>query len=173
MKPDWVGKRMPPSFVAGLLGDSPKVRTYASRRGRNLARSFEDYLKSVLKPLSRWEQVRDFLAGCLYSKDVVEHGGRRDVWLHPEDFEERLRGDCEDHALWAWVQLARMNWDVRFTVGILDGTGHAWVTSYRRTSIQVIETTEKSRDKLLIPALGSAYEPVWSVDSQLRFWTHA
>jgi hypothetical protein len=173
MKHDWVGRRMPPSRLAEKVRDTPRLRAYDARKGRSLAKSFEHYLEAVLRPRSGWEEIRDFLTGCRYAKDEVEHPGRRDVWLHPEDFEKRLRGDCEDHALWTWVQLARLNWDVRFTVGLLDGGGHAWVTSYRRTSIQLIETTEKSPEKLLRAALGSPYEPVWSVDASLRFWTHA
>jgi hypothetical protein len=117
--------------------------------------------------------VRDFLTGCLYSKDDAEHR-RRDVWLHPEDFERNLKGDCEDHALWAWVQLARLKWDVRFTVGIWDGIGHAWVTVFQREKVLLLEATEKRSERVLFePTDRALYEPVWSVDARLRFYAHA
>ncbi|HEX7897901.1 MAG TPA: hypothetical protein VF950_09085 [Planctomycetota bacterium] len=169
---DWRGVPMPPSRLAALTRDDPRLRAYDTRKGRSLSKSFEHYLEAVLKPLERWEQIRDFLTGCRYSKDDVEHDGRRDVWLHPEDFERSLKGDCEDHALWAWVQLARLKWDVRFTVGIWEGIGHAWVMVYKGAKIQLLEATEKRGDRILSEPT-AAYEPVWSVDARLRFFVHA
>lgn len=169
---DWRGVPMPPSRLAHMVRDNPRLRAYDTRKGRSLAKSFEGYLESVLKTFTGWVEVRDFLAGCLYTKDDVQHEGRRDVWLHPEDFERRLKGDCEDHALWAWVQLSRLSWDVRFTVGMWEGKGHAWVMVYRGSTIQLLEATEKRKDEILLDPI-PAYEPVWSVDSKLRFFVHA
>lgn len=170
---DWRGVPMPPSRIAALVRDDPRVRAYDTRKGRSLSKSFEHYLEAALRPHATWESVRDFLTGCLYSKDDAEHR-RRDVWLHPEDFERNLKGDCEDHALWAWVQLARLKWDVRFTVGIWDGIGHAWVTVFRREKVLVLEATEKRADRVLFaPTAKALYEPVWSVDPGLRFYVHA
>lgn len=170
---DWRGVPMPPSRLAALVRDDPRVRAYDAREGRSLAKSFEHYLEAALRPLARWEDVRDFLTGCLYAKDDVEHA-RRDVWLHPEDFERSLKGDCEDHALWAFVQLARLKWDVRFTAGIWDGIGHAWLTVYRETKVFLLEATEKRGDRILFEATaGAPYEPVWSVDARPRFFIHA
>ena len=95
------------------------------------------------------------------------------MWMHPEDFERRRRGDCEDHALWAWVQLSRIGWDVRFTVGRHGGGGHAWLTCFRGAQVRLVEATAKvAADLLLEPAAGGDYEPVWSVDPQLRFYVH-
>ena len=170
---DWRGVPMPPSRLAALVRDDPRVRAYDTRKGRSLSKNFEHYLEASLRPLARWEDVRDFLTGCLYAKDDVEHD-RRDVWLHPEDFEKSLKGDCEDHALWAFVQLARLKWDVRFTVGIWDGIGHAWLTVYRESKVLLLEATEKRGDRILFEATSRApYEPVWSVDTRLRFFVHA
>lgn len=170
---DWRGVPMPPSRLASLVRDDPRVRAYDTRKGRSLSKSFEHYLEATLRPLARWEEVRDFLTGCLYAKDDVEHA-RRDVWLHPEDFERSLKGDCEDHALWAFVQLVRLKWDVRFTVGIWDGVGHAWLTVYREAKIFLLEATEKRGERILFEATSRApYEPVWSVDARLRFYVHA
>lgn len=170
---NWRGSPIPPSRLAERVRDDPRLRAYDARPGRSLARSFEHYLEASLRPLDRWERVRDFLTACVYEKDDVRHR-RRDVWLHPEDFEKTLKGDCEDHALWAWVQLARLNWDVRFTVGIWEGIGHAWVTVFDQEKVLLLEATEKRGDRILFEATsGAGYEPVWSVDARPRFSTHA
>ena len=158
-----------PSRLAALVGDHPRLRSYGARRGMSLARAFERYLKAELRPLAGWEEVRDFLARCRYARD--EGRGRRDVWLHPEDFEKERAGDCEDHALWAWAQLARLGWDARFTVGIFDGGGHAWVQVLQGGRVRILEATEKRPEKILFDA-GGAYEPVWSVDATPRFYAH-
>lgn len=170
---DWAGVPIAPSQLQAAVGDHPRLRAYGARPGRGLGKSFEHYLASELLPLQRWEQVRDVLLSCVYRRDEATQR-RRDVWLHPEDFETSRSGDCEDHALWAWVQLVRLNWDVRFTVGLWRGGGHAWVTLYRPSGIFLLETTAKREDDLLLPSTpDDGYEPVWSVDGKLRFYVHA
>lgn len=170
---DWRGILIAPSRLQAMTNDDPRRRAYDLRVGRSLARNFELYQKAKLAPLRGWREISEFLLGCLYTRDDAVHE-RRDVWLHPEDFEKSRRGDCEDHALWAWVQLGRIGWDVRFTVGLQGGGGHAWITVFRGTQIRILEATAKRADELLLdlPASGD-YEPVWSVDVQLRFYVHA
>jgi hypothetical protein len=170
---DWRGVPIAPSRLQALLHDDPRVRAYGRRAGRGLARSFEQYLQAKLLPLNGWREVGAFLTACLYAKDDAVHE-RRDVWMHPEDFERRRAGDCEDHALWAWVQLARLGWDVRFTAGLHRGGGHAWLTAFRGKQVRLVEATAKASGELLLEAAdGAGYEPVWSVDPQLRFFVHA
>ena len=164
---------MPPSQLYRIWGDDPRLRAYGSRPGRGLAKSFDHYLKAGTAPLFRWEQVRDFLLGCVYARDDAVHR-RSDVWLHPEDFERARKGDCEDHALWAWVQLVRLDWDARFTVGLHHVGGHAWVTLQRPEGTVLLEATAKEEAGLLFPPASDAgYQPVWSVDGRLRFYAHA
>jgi len=175
---DWKGKPMPPSKLQVLLQDAPAHRAYHSPAGRrpprSLAASFEDYLKADLRVrITCEEELRGFLRLCLYAKDSEVHG-REEVWIHPEDFERIRAGDCEDHALWAWVQLVRIGWDARFTAGLMDGGGHGWITVYRGGEVLVCETTAKKRAPFLFaPAGKPRYEPVWSVDRDCRFFWHA
>jgi Bacterial transglutaminase-like cysteine proteinase BTLCP len=75
------------------------------------------------------EELRRFLLRCRYMSDK-EQFGQLDYWNTPDDFEKRLRGDCDDFALWTWRQLIGMGYgDARFVVGSSGryGAGHAWV----------------------------------------------
>src|SRR5690348_3236184 len=44
-------------------------------------------------------------ADCEYVRDPVHE---RDFWQHPKTFEQLRKGDCEDHALWAWRKLTEL-----------------------------------------------------------------
>jgi len=142
------------------------------RRPQNLARSFETYLQSqtALRILS-FDDVLRFLVGCRYVRDR-ELFGKEEVWQHPNDFERARAGDCEDHALWAWAQLAQLRIEARFTAGFRKG-GHAWVTLYRTDPPGIFETTSKEPERAVKdPREDASYEPIWSVDARLRFWWH-
>jgi len=175
--PDWRGNPIPPSHLQLLLRDSPFVRAYrtgaASRPGSSLATSFEDYLRADLRvKVARPGDILDFLRGCAYVRDIDQHG-RPEVWMHPEDFERRRAGDCEDRALWAWIQFARLGLDSRFVAGMHEGGGHAWVALFGEGETLLCETTSRDEGGFLAPA-GSRpeYEPVWSVDREARFYWH-
>jgi hypothetical protein len=168
---DWKGRPVAPIELQRVLGHHPVTRAYAHRPPQHLARSFESYLASRLRvPCRSWEDVYEFLRRCEYARDR-QLFGVDELWLHPEDFERQCAGDCEDHALWAWVQLVRAGIEARFTAGLHDGTGHAWVTMYDRGRPFVFETTMKSPEyrPLNAPAV---YEPYWSVSAEPRFYWH-
>lgn len=86
--------------------------------------------------------VADFLASCRYINDMDQFK-RPDWWIHPVEFEELKRGDCEDHALWAWRVLHDLGHDVRFMVGLCEGESHAWVQMYTDEDCYVLEATAK------------------------------
>lgn len=91
------------------------------------------------------ESLRDvaaFLASCRYINDT-EQFKRPDWWIHPVEFEELKRGDCEDHALWAWRVLHDLGHDVRFMIGLCRGEGHAWVQMYTDDGSFLLEATAK------------------------------
>jgi hypothetical protein len=170
---DWVGRPIPPSRLQTILQDDASTRAYGPRPPRSLASNFEEYLGARLAvPLRDALGVIGFLRGCRYVRDK-EAFGREEVWLHPEDFERTRAGDCEDHALWAWVRMIRLRHDARYTVGLREGGGHAWVTLYRRSSVTVFETTARRTGEYLFDS-GEAreYEPVWSVGAEARFFWH-
>ena len=52
------------------------------------------------------DDICRWLQQCQYVSDSDQFK-QRDVWQHPGEFETRKKGDCEDHALWAWRKLTR------------------------------------------------------------------
>ena len=137
---------------------------------RDLVHAFRIYRSSRLKqPLQTLRDLRWYMSRqCRYERDPMLFG-RPDVWLHPEDFEVAPVGDCEDHALYAWVQLLEMGYDAYFTCGRVDGYGHAWVMFqdsglwlYEATSQAVYPADVVGRDMV-------SYEPHFLVDGALQF----
>lgn len=138
----------------------------AARGAVPLEQSFRDYLAAPLRAVGSDTELLAFLRTCRYVSDTT------DEWIAPHVFERRLAGDCEDHALWAWVQYLRLGRKARFVVGKWK-TWHAWVALYRGDVVHVVEATEK-RASYEPESVRSApeYEPWWSVDRDLRFWWH-
>jgi hypothetical protein len=60
--------------------------------------------------VSSIDDVQDWLLGCEYVSDP-ELFNEPDFWQHPRTFEQLRRGDCEDHALWAWRKLVELGHD--------------------------------------------------------------
>lgn len=89
------------------------------------------------------EDISAFLASCRYVHDESQFR-RKDWWIHPAEFEELKRGDCEDHALWAWRVLHERGHDVRLMLGQMDGGGHARVQIYEQDRCLILEATAKS-----------------------------
>ena len=85
-------------------------------------------------------ELRRFLSGCQYISDQ-ELFDQRDYWQPPEDFERRMKGDCEDFALWTWRQLLNMGYDARFVGGSAGryGSGHAWVEYFENGKCFLLE----------------------------------
>jgi hypothetical protein len=90
------------------------------------------------------EEVLQWLAGCTYARDIdLFH--EPDYWQHPTTFEHLRRGDCEDHALWAWRNLVELGVKADFFIGQLkpesDRSGHhAWVVYERENVRYLLET---------------------------------
>jgi len=57
--------------------------------------------------------ICEWLADCEYVRDPVHE---RDFWQHPKTFEQLRKGDCEDHALWAWRKLTELGIPAEFYV---------------------------------------------------------
>src|SRR5690348_9858416 len=91
-------------------------------------------------------------ADCEYVRDPVHE---RDYWQHPKTFEQLRKGDCEDHALWAWRKLTELGLPAEFYVGRWR-TGkeaqpgfHAWVV-FQDGGIQyLLEATGSSRETIV------------------------
>ena len=168
---DWFGRPIDSDMLEQLGVGFATGRAQAPDEGivfpTSLRKSFEEYLASPVRRVRRREEIRDFLRGCRYEEDSSAFR-RLDVWLPPAEFERRRVGDCEDHAIWAWVQLVRLGVDARFMTGYFK-TLHAWVVLY--PDVRVFEATDKHED--YSPGEpGPLYDPLWSVDGRLRFYWH-
>jgi len=173
---DWYGQRVDGEEMERRSGNRTSRNAYrmkgVNRVHLPIPQLFRGYLDAKLTV-----SVRDFagvfawLRDCRYVRDQ-ERYGRSDLWLHPEDFEKLREGDCEDHALWAWVQLVRQGTSARFTVGKWNG-GHAWVTLFEEAGLRIFETTQKNPAYEPHPWDGHPeYIPTWSIDAEGEFFWH-
>jgi hypothetical protein len=102
--------------------------------------------------------------------------GRSDYWQHPTGFETLRRGDCEDHALWAWRKLIELGHKTELVIGrsrlddVADESPHAWVIYAENGNRFLFEATEKSRQRMIRPFadVSSQYSPYASVDQDLQ-----
>ncbi len=122
------------------------------------------------------QEVCDWLRGCQYVSDrtLFNHD---DHWQHPTQFEKVRRGDCEDHALWAWWKLAALGYRTEFVVGTYRDhnqidVSHAWVVTETLEQTFLIETTEKGA-AMLLPLDGNGhYFPKYGVDQNFRTYRY-
>jgi hypothetical protein len=124
------------------------------------------------------QDVIQWLLGCEYVSDD-ELFGEADHWQHPTTFERLRRGDCEDHALWAWRKLLELHIDADFVVGRLlyddpdvpaTKGGHAWVVFRDGGTPFLLEAVSTSATRMVRPLAEAAaeYRPEFGVDRTLR-----
>lgn len=143
--------------------------------GAGSHRSFADYFQGASRVVARsLEEVCAWLLACEFHSDQTLFL-QDDFWQHPLTFEQLRKGDCEDHALWAWRKLAELQIPARFTAGCWRGVAHAWVLLDHPTGVQVFETTAKS--EIMVRPLDTTtraeYCPALSVDHRFRTYVHA
>ncbi|MEM9773413.1 MAG: transglutaminase domain-containing protein [Chloroflexota bacterium] len=140
----------------------------------------EDHSAVRVQSLS---DIQAWLQSCEYVRDQMQFD-KDDHWLKPSQFEEMKRGDCEDHALWAWAKLKSLNIPAEFVVGLQNPSGlgsfsrkrsinHAWLTLVKDGELHVLETTAKTT-KMLVPweLAQETYRPKYSVNHQLQTFRH-
>lgn len=123
------------------------------------------------------DEIQDWLLGCEYARDPALFN-EDDYWQHPRTFEQIRRGDCEDHALWAWRRLVELGFDADLVSGSLmlesgevdDRGGHVWVLLRRDGVPYLLESVAKTREQLLQPlsAVHHRYRPEFGVDRERR-----
>lgn len=151
-------------------------RLPSARFGVGSQREFAWYFeRTSTVHVATLEDVCDWLVECEYVPDP-ELFGEIDHWQHPTDFEVRRKGDCEDHALWAWRKLTELGVPAEFYIGRrrsrADGTAHfhAWVVCRCNDREYLLETTARSRAEVLqyLDDVRAEYEPHCAVDAQFR-----
>jgi hypothetical protein len=129
--------------------------------------------------VSSVEDVCRWLTQCEYVHDE-DLFNDADFWQHPRTFEHLRKGDCEDHAIWAWRKLSELGHDAVLFVGrwFADGddlSRHAWVVFERNGQRFLVEPVLKDEAAMVRP-LGDAradYLPHFSVDSTFTMRGHA
>ena len=125
--------------------------------------------------VSSVDEVREWLISCQYESDQSLFASS-DHWQHPADFERLKRGDCEDHALWAWRKLVELGVDAEFVVGryaasAVDTPGHAWVIYRDEIGTEhLVESVSKDSGQMIRPlAVARAeYVPHFAVSREYR-----
>jgi hypothetical protein len=135
----------------------------------NLTDDFRFYLQGPSRvPAKSIGQLCHWLSKCGYEHDDMLFG-RSDYWQHPAGFETLRRGDCEDHALWAWRKLIELGHEAEFVAGRsswpdgADEDMHAWVVFTDNGSRYLFEATEKCKKQMIRPI----------ADASDRYWPYA
>jgi hypothetical protein len=151
--------------------------------GTGSQRDFGWYLEGESRvKVESVEEIQDWLLGCEYVDDK-ELFHEHDFWQHPRTFEHLRRGDCEDHALWAWRKLVELGLDAELVSGRQlskagvnePGSGHVWVVFTRGDETIVFETVAKTKEGMLWPLdeVRSRYRPEVGVNGvRKRFAYH-
>jgi hypothetical protein len=119
--------------------------------GSGSTRPFEYYLeRTSTVDLDDLDDLASWLRGCTYTSDLAEFG-TPDLWQHPVDFERRRRGDCDDHALWAWRKLIELGYSAKLVSGSR-GVGHLWVMFPDHAGRTIlVESTAKGTRPMYMP----------------------
>ena len=121
------------------------------------------------------EEVFAWLRLCEYESDPSLFN-ERDFWQHPRTFEKLRRGDCEDHAIWAWRKLSELGVEARLVVGRYAGSrsAHAWVLFYQGDGVIVFDAVVKEETRALRPLneCRKDLEPWFSVNAKFVTTSH-
>jgi hypothetical protein len=139
------------------------------------ARDFRWYFEGESRvSVEGLEELCQWLLECEYVRDR-ELFMERDFWQHPRTFEHVRKGDCEDHALWAWRKLVELGYHAELVSGEVireDGTriSHVWVLYSHHGEHFLLETTASSRDAMIHPvtAVRERYIPHWGITGGLE-----
>ena len=119
------------------------------------------------------DELCSWLQGCEYVTDM-ELFGKEDFWQHPRDFERLRKGDCEDHALWAWRKMDSLDHPAHFFLGRWQGeegraaSHHAWVVFEWGGKPYLVETVLKRSPSMVfeLDSVRKRYTPHFSVSSE-------
>ena len=157
-------------------------RVSARRFGPGSTHDFAWYFEGGSDvPVSSVDDIAQWLLGCEYVTDP-DLFRVADYWQHPRTFEQIRRGDCEDHAVWAWRKLVELGYDadlvagrcLPWTPGAEDSERtHAWVMFRRDGASYLFETTSKIKEHMVRPLadVSSTYRPELGVDKQRKSFT--
>jgi hypothetical protein len=152
-----------------LSYEKEAAQVHHTEFGAGSRRPFSHYLNGESRVQVRSvDDICRWLQTCEYVSDSDQFN-QRDHWQHPGEFEAIRKGDCEDHALWAWRKLKEINIPAEFIVGRAEwgesSTGaHAWVSYRENGRTFILETTHKKQIVYPVESIQTRYHPWFSVD---------
>ena len=156
------------------------ARIHHTQFGSGSRRPFTHYLNGESHvQVQSVEDICRWLQQCEYVRDL-DLFNQQDVWQHPGEFEALRKGDCEDHALWAWRKLKELDIPAEFVVGRTDwgneavpAGAHAWVTYVENGRSYILETTHKQRSPIYpVDEIPVRYTPWFSVDGAMQTYRY-
>jgi hypothetical protein len=125
-------------------------------------------------PVKSIDDVQAWLLECAYVHDEALFR-ERDHWQHPVTFESLRKGDCEDHAIWAWRKLVELGVDADLVCGRIlrvdpapeaNPSGHAWIVFRADGATYLFETVAKERLEMVraLEEVRAIYRPEYGVD---------
>ena len=127
---------------------------------------FQGDLKSNVHSL---DELCTWLRDCEYISDRAQFR-KSDYWQHPCEFERTRKGDCEDHALWAWRKLVELGFEAEFVIG----KKHAWVQFTKDGKLYLLETiTKKTSMWFPVDEVKDQYIPHWSINGKFQRFSYA
>ena len=127
------------------------------------------------------EEICLWLSECEYVSDKVLFN-EPDYWQHPVTFETTRKGDCEDHALWAWRKLTEIGYKSEFVRGhYLTSTkfhrpAHAVLIFERHGKKYFLDAAVKGERTKMILSISQArcvFCPESSVDTSFKTYRYA
>ena len=150
-------------------------RVPLQRFGAGAVRDFRWYFEGESSVrVSSVDEMCEWLLACEYVRDR-DLFQETDFWQHPRTFEQLRKGDCEDHALWAWRKLVELGFDAELVTGEAvrdDGSAisHVWVLFTHEGVAHLLETTAGTREAMMRPVseVRARYVPHWGITGQLE-----
>jgi hypothetical protein len=179
LRPVWrlLLRTLPPDDPWGRLDYRVPVHHYGLGSRHDFAWYFEGDSAVTVSTL---DDIQEWLLECEYVRDSdLFH--EPDFWQHPRTFERLRKGDCEDHALWAWRKLLELNYDAELVAGRRlpwdpsvpeKDRGHVWVLFRHEGQSYLFEAVAKAKENMVRPLAVTAaeYRPEFGVDrSRQRF----
>lgn len=158
-----------------LTYEKEAEKVHHTQFGAGSRRPFSHYLEGESRvTVQSVADICRWLKTCEYMRDE-DLFNQRDVWQHPGEFEALQKGDCEDHALWAWRKLKELNIPAEFVVGRTQwgdsptaNGAHAWVSYQENGRTYILESTHKKQLVYPLEAIQERYHPWFSVDEDMK-----
>lgn len=125
------------------------------------------------------KEIVDWLRDCTYVGDSILFN-EKDFWQHPVTFENLRKGDCEDHALWAWRKLKELGIPAELVFGrsgpasAKGSHGHVWIHLELSGQQCLMETVADKQHRMTFPLdeVRRSYCPAMSVDTDFNTYRY-